>query len=398
MPNNKKQNQGKQKLQDQIQRLHNELEELRLEREESKKNVLHFMQEADQARQDLEKAQSIIGQLSQQQQSHEGRKEGKQGGLVTTGDDVLIKKTTQILIKLQQLNDPTIINAVWNQLDENQQIKKNEEKLLLEQQKEKDDLIRQQQLSGQQQQIDSLTEQLHEAHKKIKQLEMDKQRSLDELSMAKNEQETAIQARDIEFERAETLEKRWQTSENQLEEAETRIHSLERELESMRQKEWVNKAPSSQLVEKTELDAKCKELKELGSKFSVVQEQYGNLKDQMEQQSDELKDSREKYIKLEEKLIGYRTLENQKDALEQAKIRENHLKTINKTLRDEIRKTSSRNDMEVNMEYLKNVIIKFLEKKQTRAQLIPVLSTLLQCSREEQLRLNKLVRNKISSP
>ena len=300
MPNNKRQNQGKQKLQDQIQRLNNELEELRLEREESKKNVLHFMQEADQARQDLEQAQSVISQLSQQQQSSERQKEG---GLVASQDDALTKKTTQILIKLQKLNDPTIINEVWDQLDDKQQQKKNEEKLMLQKQKEKEELVRQQQLSGQQQQIGSLTEQLHEAHKKIDQLQTDKQGLLDELSMVKNEQETTSQARDIEYERAETLEKRWQASENQLEETETRIQSLERELESMRQKEWVNKAPSSQLVEKTELDAKCKELEELGSKFSVVQEQYVNLKNQLEQQSDELEDSREKYIKLEEKLV-----------------------------------------------------------------------------------------------
>ena len=300
MPNNKRQNQGKQKLQDQIQRLNNELEELRLEREESKKNVLHFMQEADQARQDLEQAQSVISQLSQQQQSSERQKEG---GLVASQDDALTKKTTQILIKLQKLNDPTIINEVWDQLDDNQQQKKNEEKLMLQKQKEKEELVRQQQLSGQQQQIGSLTEQLHEAHKKIDQLQTDKQGLLDELSMVKNEQETTSQARDIEYERAETLEKRWQASENQLEETETRIQSLEREVESMRQKEWVNKAPSSQLVEKTELDAKCKELEELGSKFSVVQEQYVNLKNQLEQQSDELEDSREKYIKLEEKLV-----------------------------------------------------------------------------------------------
>ncbi|KAI9271477.1 hypothetical protein BDA99DRAFT_533966 [Phascolomyces articulosus] len=417
MPNNKKQNQGKQKLQDQVQRLNNELEELQLEREESKKNVLHFMQEADQARQDLAKAQALIAQLSQQAASVAAlpispplpltTTENGTGGLVTAHDEIT-NKVSRLLVKLQQLNDPAVLDQLWDQLDndhqqqqkDKQQKEEQERKELLQQQKVKQELEWQQYLSRQQEQetkIESLMIQLDEAHQRIDALDLDKYKLIEELSIAKNDQETTRQARDIEHERAETLEKRWQGSENELEQAETKIQSLERELESMRQKQWVSKAPSSQFVEKSEFDAKCKELDGLGSKFSAIQEQYNNEQDRLEQQSNELKDCRKKHADLEEKLIKYKTLENQQHALEQAKIRENHLKTINKTLRDEIRKVSSRNNMEINMEYLKNVIIKFLEKKQTRAQLIPVIATLLQCSREEQLRLNKLVRNKITS-
>lgn len=47
---------NKKVLQAQVARLTNEIEELHLEKEESKKNVLHFMQEADQARQEARRA------------------------------------------------------------------------------------------------------------------------------------------------------------------------------------------------------------------------------------------------------------------------------------------------------------------------------------------------------
>ncbi|KAI9491025.1 hypothetical protein BDB00DRAFT_834891 [Zychaea mexicana] len=433
MPNNRKQNQGKQKLQDQVQRLNNELEELRLEREESKKNVLHFMQEADLARQELQKAYTMIAQLSQQataaalpvsmEATEEAAKVGKTGGLVASSsedDELIAMKTTQLLVMLQQVDNPKgVLDQFWDQInsgnnakdDGAEQQKQKEEKeeeerrreLEQQQQKLKEDQerrrqeVEQQQQQQQEEKIQSLAAQLKEAHDRIYGLEADKQKLMEELTIAKTDQDTARQARDIEHERAETLEKRWQTSESDLEQAETRIQMLERDLESLRQKEWVSKAPASHLVEKTELEAKCKELEQVQAQLSTMEKDRVGLQDRLEHQSGQLKDYREKQCALEEKLSAYKQLENQQQALEQAKIRENHLKTINKTLRDEMRKVSQRNNMEINNEYLKNVIIKFLEKKQTRAQLIPVLSTLLQCSREEQSRLNKLVRNKVSS-
>ncbi|KAL0078220.1 hypothetical protein F4703DRAFT_1225069 [Phycomyces blakesleeanus] len=114
-------------------------------------------------------------------------------------------------------------------------------------------------------------------------------------------------------------------------------------------------------------------------------------------------------------------------------MRENHLKTLNRSLKDEIRKlsrtpiatntrissshptspspysasdhrslrsgastppgpdsfgssppsTPRNKEEEVNLEYLRNVIIKFLEKKSTRAQLIPVLAMMLKFTPEE---------------
>jgi hypothetical protein len=49
---------------------------------------------------------------------------------------------------------------------------------------------------------------------------------------------------------------------------------------------------------------------------------------------------------------------------------------------------SVKEEEEINLEYLRNVIIKFLESKSTRAQLIPVLTMMLKFTPEEIKRLN----------
>lgn len=49
---------------------------------------------------------------------------------------------------------------------------------------------------------------------------------------------------------------------------------------------------------------------------------------------------------------------------------------------------SMKEDEEINLEYLRNVIIKFLESKSTRAQLIPVLTMMLKFTPDEVKRLN----------
>lgn len=55
-----------------------------------------------------------------------------------------------------------------------------------------------------------------------------------------------------------------------------------------------------------------------------------------------------------------------------------------KVLKEEIRR-SQRNDKRetVNLEYLKNVVIKFLQFREEREQLLPVVATILQFSPEE---------------
>lgn len=49
---------------------------------------------------------------------------------------------------------------------------------------------------------------------------------------------------------------------------------------------------------------------------------------------------------------------------------------------------SVKEEEEINMEYLRNVIIKFLESKSTRTQLIPVLTMMLKFTPEEVRRLH----------
>ncbi|RHZ64552.1 hypothetical protein Glove_322g15 [Diversispora epigaea] len=106
--------------------------------------------------------------------------------------------------------------------------------------------------------------------------------------------------------------------------------------------------------------------------------------------------------------------------LEEARMREGHLRTINKTLKDEVRKlqkSSERNasqnsppsispifsrgpnismtssfhyanmDNDLKIDYLRDIIFKFLEHKVQRKALLPVLTTLLKVSPEEKRKL-----------
>lgn len=61
-------------------------------------------------------------------------------------------------------------------------------------------------------------------------------------------------------------------------------------------------------------------------------------------------------------------MENKQIEIDAAKMKENHLKTVIKSLRDEIRKLHKVEDDIINIEYLRNVIIKFLEKRNTRVR------------------------------
>ncbi|KAI9249286.1 hypothetical protein BY458DRAFT_525818 [Sporodiniella umbellata] len=98
------------------------------------------------------------------------------------------------------------------------------------------------------------------------------------------------------------------------------------------------------------------------------------------------KEWQEKYDDLYSVHIGYQV---QIQDIEQAKAREIRLRAINQMLRSEIRE---RREEQLNLEYLKNVIIKFLEKKTTRPQLIPILSALLQCTGEDKNKLHRIVQ------
>ncbi|KAI9311939.1 hypothetical protein BX666DRAFT_1991070 [Dichotomocladium elegans] len=334
-------------LRDQVQRLHNELEELRLEREASKNNVLHFMQEADHARKELQWAQATIAQLSQQLY-------GPSGGLVSPTTD----KTARLIARLHTIaeNDPLLDQLFALLEDDNNALQKKQEHAHSpEPGAEEEDSAR---------------------------LEAEKQ-----VAVLKDALEQVRAERDGLASERELLERRWQASEGDLEQAELTIQRLQSELETLRQQHWSAKAP----IQKVEWEKKVHETE---AKCRTLQEKNDAVLAQLAHVSDDLAVWRTKHDVLLEKVVRYKQLEDQQRAIDQGKIRENHLKTVNKALRDELRKASSRENIQVNIEYLRNVIIKFLEKKQTRAQLIPVLATLLQCSQDEQQRLNKLVRSK----
>ncbi|CDH49189.1 predicted protein [Lichtheimia corymbifera JMRC:FSU:9682] len=452
---------NKKNLQDKVQRLSNELEELRLEREESKKNVMHFIEEADVARQELEKAQATIAHLTQQ----------LNGGLATPPPT---DKLARLLAKVHSLDDTDplmdkLLNVLEGGDNDNNEIRHYQQQLQTAQRDHDQQMQylhqaqeRISQLEREKQQINDMVATANrdkaQLEERVTRLEEDQKHMADALDTANTEKmmaQTALERvqeerqrmddalsatntakttaqetvagleaelkrltdalavakadkdkmqHDIntiqeqlstvkddyatEHDRAETLEQRWQSSEGELEQAEARVSRLEQEITTLRQQQWEAKVPAA--TQKAEWESRIDELQ---SKYDQAQQQYNQSKADLAAMATDLTAWKEKHQQLSESMTRYKQLQDQQQALEQARIRENHLKTINKTLRDEIRKASSRDDSAVNIEYLRNVIIKFLEKKQTRAQLVPVLSTLLQCSQEDQSRLSNLVRH-----
>ncbi|EPB90924.1 hypothetical protein HMPREF1544_02178 [Mucor circinelloides 1006PhL] len=337
--NNKKQ------LQEQIARLTNEIEELRLEREESKKNVLHFMQEADTARQELKKAYKIMEGLDLHQ-----------GYLSPPPESEDIIKTPLPSSTLSKLVSKLSL------LDQDKLL------ALLELVEETDNMP-------------SLS-QLKSAHVSLQ----------EELEQLQEEYHATRGALQIENERAEIIEKRWKESESALEQAESTIQSLTKELNRVRQQQQECNDNNNKASESTDIKLSQQDLCRSRQDLAITVKHYHDCKVKLEETQHTLKHWQTKYDEMNAK---HTCLESKRlDELNQAKIRENHLKTINKTLRDEVRKISKVQEDLVNIEYLRNVIIKFLERKSTRAQLIPILTTLLKCTREDQTRLVKLVRNR----
>lgn len=182
-------------LQEQVGRLNNEIEELQLEREESKKNVLHFMQEADSTRQELKKAQELIDELTCSCPSPPPEK---------TETD---KPKLSILLSRLSVLDESKIKRLFQLLEEpsfDETIKSLQEQTKLNV---------------------SITE---------------------ELDQLKQEYKVTKSTLQIENERAEIIEKRWKESESCLEQAESTIQALNKDLDYFRQQEW-NKTPDNSL-------------------------------------------------------------------------------------------------------------------------------------------------------
>ncbi|KAK4517091.1 Bifunctional purine biosynthesis protein PurH [Mucor velutinosus] len=334
---------NKKQLQEQVARLTNEIEELRLEREESKKNVLHFMQEADTTRQELKKAYKIMEGFNLQQGYLSPPPESEDIEASPSSSSTLLKLVSKLSLLDQ---DKLLALLAW--VDETDH-------------------------------IPSLSQ--------LKSAQVSLQEELEQLQDEYHATRGALQ---IENERAETLEKRWKESENALEQAESTLQSLSTELGHLRQQQECsdnnNKATDSTDI-KLSQDL-CRSRQDL----AITVKHYNDCKVKLEETELTLKHWQTKYDEMNAEHTGL--VSKQSDELNQAKIRENYLKTINKTLRDEVRKISKVQEDLVNIEYLRNVIIKFLERKCTRAQLIPILTTLLKCTREDQTRLVELVRNR----
>ncbi|KAG0740613.1 hypothetical protein G6F57_009392 [Rhizopus arrhizus] len=131
----------------------------------------------------------------------------------------------------------------------------------------------------------------------------------------------------------------------------------------------------------------------LKENYESTQQVIHHLNHRLDQASLSSRQWQEKYDDLYTLHMG---LEIQIKEIEQAKTREIQLRSLNKVLRNEIRKMKQAQDESLNIEYLRNVIIKFLEKKTTRPQLVPILSALLQCTHEDKTKLHQIVQNSIT--
>lgn len=234
---------NKKVLQEQVGRLNNEIEELRLEREESKKNVLHFMQEADASRQELKKAQDLIDELTCPCPSPPPELERPKLSLLLSKLSVLDESKIKRLFEL--LEGPSL-------------------DLTLEQLKE------QTQLNV------SITE---------------------ELDQLKVEYQVTKSTLKVENERAEIIEKRWKESESSLEQAETTIQALNQDLDYFRQQEWNhNQKPDNSLS-----DILCT----LENKHREVGEQLILANASLEEKTVAMAAWQEKHGALFEKYVSY---------------------------------------------------------------------------------------------
>lgn len=236
---------NKKVLQEQVVRLNNEIEELRLEREESKKNVLHFMQEADGTRKELEKTQALLDELSSCPMGLQSPPPEQQ---------VSKPKISDLISKLSVLDDSKL-NELFQLLAQ-----------------------------------PDLKQQLEETKHQVKVQIMENLALQEELEQTKQEYKATRAALQIENERAEIIEKRWKESESSLEHTESIIQSLNQDLNYLRQQQQeCNTIPllekslpnilENQTLEQlnltlVDLEQKEVELKEWKEKYSSLFENY----------------------------------------------------------------------------------------------------------------------------
>lgn len=199
---------NKRVLQEQVIRFTNEIEELQLEREASKKNVLHFMQEADITRQELKKAQELIEELTHNQHTKGYNSPPPESNEVEHNK----QQTPSVLFsKLSLLSQDKLANLF--------------------------DLVENNKLDM----IGQLSTELHQMRLRNEALE-------EELDQLQEEYQATRGALQVENEKAGIFEHRWEESESNLEQAESTIQALSSELANMReQQEWQSTNQSNSL-------------------------------------------------------------------------------------------------------------------------------------------------------
>lgn len=241
---------NKKVLQNQIVKLSNELEELQLEREESKKNVLHFMQEADSARQELKRIQELLDELTTQH--HLASPPPEKSDSTSTKREGSNNKISILLSRLSLL-DQDQINKLFD---------------LLEQ--------------------PSLPDQLTKAQQDLKKTKSEYAILEEELDQIKQEYQATRGALTIENERAEIIEKRWKESESSLEQAESTIQSLTCELNQFRQRQECN-ATAAVTTNSKDHCLTENELCQLKEKYTITVQQLNTLQSRLEEKQDSVK-------------------------------------------------------------------------------------------------------------
>jgi chromosome segregation ATPase len=241
-----KRNNNKKNLQDQLAKLNNEIEELRLEREESKKNVLHFMQEADTARHELSETKQLMKEL----------KRNATPPLSASPSDQDDDEDDRISLLLLNPSDPKGFDT-----------------------------------------SDDKPEQ--EMQSKLKRCQLENAELAEELDQIRHEYQATRQALHIENERAETIENRWKESENNLEQAEITITQLEHDLEKYRQLDW-----SMKLANKEEQDAiNRNEIETWKKKYQDGLVQADHTSKVLLERECEVKDWKDRYERLNEERV-----------------------------------------------------------------------------------------------
>lgn len=155
---------------------------------------------------------------------------------------------------------------------------------------------------------------------------------------------------------------------------------------------WSEPPPLVQM-EQCQAGLENKTFEDLALQNQALEESRRELGTRLDQSNRYVRQWQEKYDDLYALHMGY---EIQIKEIEQAKAREIQLRALNKILRTEISKIKQAQDEALNLEYLKNVVIKFLEMKTTRPQLVPILSALLHCTHEDKTKLHQIVQNNIA--